>query len=114
MKILISPSLAFLAAITGCGDQAAPPAEPTNNASALSAPADYVGAMGKAQQSAVKTVDTAVVKQAVQMFQATEGRLPKDLNEVVEKKYLPRIPAAPAGARIDYDPASGEVKIVKQ
>jgi hypothetical protein len=114
MRIAICFSLTLLGFVAGCGDHAGKPPEPTNSASVLSAPADYVGAMGKAQQSAVKTVDTAVVKQAVQLFQAVEGRLPKDLNEVVEKKYLPRIPEAPAGARIDYDPATGEVKVVKQ
>lgn len=111
-------SLAVLTVTTGCGDNSNKPAQPTNAAtgggSALTAPVDYLGAMGKAQQSAVKTIDTASLKQAIQMFQVDKGRLPKDLNELVQEKFLPRIPETPSGTRLDYDPNTGEIKVVKQ
>jgi hypothetical protein len=107
-----------LTAATGCGDSSNKSAQPTNTAtsggSALTAPVDYLGAMGKAQQSAVKTIDTASLKQAIQMFQVDKGRLPKELNELVQEKYLPRIPETPFGTRLDYDPNTGEIKVVKQ
>jgi hypothetical protein len=111
-------SLTVLTMATGCGDHSNKPAQPTNAAtsggSVLTAPVDYLGAMGNAQQSAVKTIDTASLKQAIQMFQVDKGRLPKELNELVQEKYLPRIPETPSGTRLDYDPNTGEIKVVKQ
>jgi len=102
----------------GCGDNSNKPAQATNAATsgggALTAPVDYLGAMGRAQQSAVKTIDTASLKQAIQMFQADQGRLPRNLNELVQEKFLPRIPETPFGTRLDYDPSTGETKVVKQ
>ena len=104
--------------LIGCGQSSDKPAQPTNGAavgsSPLSAPADYVGALGKAQQLAVKTVDTASLNQAIQMFSVENGRNPKDLNELVEKKFIPSIPAAPYGMKLEYDAAAGKVKVVKQ
>jgi hypothetical protein len=40
--------------------------------------------------------------------------LPKDLNELVTEKYMPKLPDAPAGSKIEYDAKTGTVKIVKQ
>lgn len=120
MKNMFSPAvlLGFTlgAFVAGCGDKSNPPAQTTNAAagSVVTAPADYVGAMGRAEQSAVKTIDTASLKSAIQMFQADQGSLPKDLNELVEKKYLLKIPATPFGTKLDYDPKTGDVKVVKQ
>lgn len=101
--------------LTGCGDKSNPPGQSTNESSGsvLTAPVDYLGAIGRAEQSAVKTIDIASLKSAIQMFQADQGRLPKDLNELVEKKFLSKIPATPFGTKLNYDPATGEVKVVK-
>ena len=52
--------------------------------------------------------------QAIQLFNAQEGRNPKDLNELVEKKYIGQIPDAPYGMKIVYDATAGQVKVVKQ
>ena len=102
----------------GCGEKSNPPATATTNAtssgSPLTAPADYLGAMGKAQQNAVKTVDTTSLNKAIQMFNVDQGRNPKDLNELVEKKYMPQIPTPPPGSKLDYDPNAGTVRVVKQ
>lgn len=87
----------------------------TTNASSgnpLTAPVDYLGAAGKAKRAAEKTVSTAGISQAVQMFQAQEGRMPKDLNELVSKQYLPSIPPPPAGMKYDYNPQTGQVRMV--
>ncbi len=48
------------------------------------------------------------------MFNVENGRNPKDLNELVEKKFIPRIPAAPYGMKLEYDAATGKVKVVNQ
>jgi hypothetical protein len=118
MKRSFCFSLAAGLLLIGCGQNTDKPAQPTNGAAAgstpLSAPADYVGALGKAQQLAVKTVDTTSLNQAIQMFNVENGRNPKDLNELVEKKFIPSIPAAPYGMKLEYDAGAGKVKVVKQ
>jgi hypothetical protein len=77
----------------------------------LTAPADYLGAVGKAHQTATKVVDTVGLKQAIGQFYAMEGRFPKDLKELVTQKYLASIPQPPAGKKITYNPTTGDVKI---
>jgi hypothetical protein len=118
MKTSFCLSLAASLLLIGCGGSSDKPAQPTNGAtggsSPLSAPADYVGALGKAQQAAVKTVDTTSLNQAIQMFNVEHGRNPKDLNELVAEKYIPKIPAAPYGMKLEYDATAGKVKVVKQ
>jgi ABC-type Fe3+-hydroxamate transport system substrate-binding protein len=118
MKMSFCVSLVASLFLAGCGGSSEKPAQPTNGAasssSPLSAPADYVGALGKAQQAAAKTADTATLNQAIQMFNVEHGRNPKDLNELVEGKYIPKIPAAPYGMKLDYDATTGTVKVVKQ
>ncbi len=103
----------------GCGEKAAGPTAGATNStpsgsSPVSAPADYVGALGKAKQTAVKTADVSTLQRAIESFGADKGRNPKDLNELVEGKYLSRIPEAPYGMKIEYDAESGTVKVVKQ
>jgi hypothetical protein len=86
----------------------------SSGGSVLTAPVDYLRAAGKAQQSAVKTVDTASLNQAIQLFNVEKGRNPKDLNELVQEKFIPQIPAAPYGTKIVYDSAAGKVTVVKE
>jgi hypothetical protein len=119
MKTSFCLSVAASVLLIGCGGSSdKPAAQPTNGAvggsSPLSAPADYVGALGKAQQTAVKVVDTTSLDQAIQMFNVENGRNPKDLDELVEKKVIPKIPAAPYGMKLEYDATAGKVKVVKQ
>jgi len=79
----------------------------------ITAPVDYIGAVGQAQKYAVKTIDVSYLNQAVQLFNTQEGRLPKDLNELVPN-YVGKLPAAPYGMKLDYDPNTGQVKVVKK
>lgn len=117
MKALMLFTLAVLLAAPGC-DRKSKPASGTDtngiSGNPIDAPADYLRAVTKGQQVAVKTVDTAAITRAIQMFNVEEGRNPKDLNELVEKKYMPRLPEAPAGMKIAYDAQAGTVKIVPQ
>lgn len=117
--LVILSAIAFAMLTGGCGDKSKPAAEGTstnaaNEGSPLTAPVDYLGAVGKAQQTAVKVVDTASIDQAIKLFQVENGRYPKNLDELVEEKFLPRIPAAPSGMKFVYDPATGKVKAVKE
>jgi hypothetical protein len=79
----------------------------------ITAPVDYIGAVGQAQKYAVKQIDLAYLNQALQLFNTQEGRYPKDLNELVPN-YVGKIPAAPYGSKIVYDASDGSVKVVKQ
>jgi hypothetical protein len=99
--------------ISGCGKDASPAPGATNTSSGnpLTAPVDYLGAVGKAKQSADKTLSAVGIDQAIKMFSAQEGRLPKDLNELVPS-YISRIPPTPTGMKYSYDPKTGVVQVV--
>jgi hypothetical protein len=117
MKILSIFSLTFGIFIAGCGDNSNKSASGTNTATGgnlLTAPVDYLDAAAKAKQKTVKTIDTASLDKAIQLFNVEKGRNPKDLNELVSEKFIKEIPAAPYGSKIDYDPNSGRVSVVKQ
>ena len=109
-------SLIMMAGLLFCGCGKRDSASPSTNTSAsgnpITAPVDYLGAAAKAKRMAEKTVDTVGINQAVQLFQVQEGRLPKDLNELVTKKYVGSIPPPPAGMKYDYNPQTGQLKIV--
>ena len=112
MKALLIVALVGCVFIVGCGDSGSKPsgAAPANPA----ASSDYLSTITKAEHSAVKSVDLSALTKAIQMFQVEQGRLPKDLNELVSMKYIPKIPDAPVGQKIDYDANAGTVKITAQ
>ncbi len=90
----------------GCGkEQSAPP---------QSAPSGYVGALVKGQQTAVKTIDVTSLNQDIQLFNAQEGRNPKDLNELVTQHYIGQLPDPPAGMKFVYDAVQGKVSVASQ
>jgi len=107
-------------ALAGCGDSSPKAAEksPADDGqkqgagNPLTAPLDYIGAVGAAQRQAAKTIDLTSLTQAVQAFQAGEERLPKSLQELVSEGYLPRIPAPPKGMQWVYQPQSGQIRVV--
>jgi hypothetical protein len=111
--------LAGALALGGCGKEQSPstPAQSAAPAQSSAAPAGrdgYLGTLARSQQSAVKGIDTAALNQEVQLFNVQEGRLPKDLNELVTKQYLPKLPEPPAGMKLNYDPVQGKVTVVPQ
>src|ERR1700687_1420357 len=121
MKAPLTASLAAGLLLVGCGEKSSPPASvaSTTNAtgaetSPLNAPAGYLGALAKGQQTAVKTIDTTSLDKAIQLFSVENGRNPKDLNELVEQKFIPKLPETPYGTKLEYDSRSGTVKVVKQ
>ena len=117
MRIYCFSLLAALL-LLGCDQKSQSPGAGTNTSSSggsvLTAPVDYLRAAGKAQQSAVKTVDSASLNQAIQLFNVEKGRNPKDLNELVQEKFIPQIPAAPYGTKLVYDAVAGKVSVVKE
>lgn len=103
----------FVLLLPGCGEKG-PASSNQGNSSGnpVTAPVDYLGAVNKAQKSANKAIDLAGLKQAIQLYHAQEDRYPANLQELVTAKYIPEIPPAPAGSRLSYDPATGEVRFL--
>jgi hypothetical protein len=106
----------FLVAVSflvGCGKTQRPPAAAATGTSPLNAAAEYGGALANGQNKAVATIDVAALDQAIELFNVQEGRFPKNLDELVEKKLMSVIPDAPRGMKLSYDAATGTVKLVK-
>ena len=108
-----------LSLLVGCGEKSAPPAtakkvETQNNSSGnpITAPVDYLGAVAKAKKTSISVVDAASLKRAIDMFKQEEERYPKDLNELVAKQYMPALPAPPYQMKYQYNPATGDLKVV--
>jgi len=107
-------------AIAGCGkDENSSGSSTTvapvnNNPPPAQAGNGYLGTMARAQQLAVKTVDLTSLNNDIQQFNIQEGRLPKDLNELVTQHYIGQLPAAPAGMKLVYDAAQGKVTVAPQ
>ena len=107
--------LFVVAVLAGCGrsDPAEGPAQagpPAPNL--LSAPVDYLGATAAGKKAAEKTVSLAPVLSALQQFHAAEDRYPAQLHELVQAGFLARVPEAPPGQFLRYDPADGSVRWV--
>ena len=102
------------ALLAGCGEKPGTPAKSDPATDPATAPADYLKSAAKSQKSAIKAVDTAALNKAIELFYVQEGRFPKDLDEVVEKKFIPAIPPAPAGMKIVYDAKAGVVMVEKE
>ena len=100
------------ALLAGCGEK--PGAAAKSDPDPAPAPAEYLKSAARSQQRAIKGVDTAALNKAIELFYVQEGRFPKDLQEVVEKKFIPEIPPAPAGMKIVYDVKDGVVVVEKE
>jgi hypothetical protein len=114
----MKPTLALMTLsgvlLAGCGEKPAPAAKSDSATDLATAPADYLKSAARSQKSAVKAVDTAALNKAIELFYVQEGRFPKDLDEVVEKKLIPQIPPAPAGMKIIYDVKDGVVRVERE
>ena len=119
MKTFLIPLVAATALLAGCGDDSKKTAQATNapvrydTGNPLTAPADYLGAVSQAKKYSEKQIDLAYVNEAIQQFNAAEGHYPKDLQEMIPN-YLGKMPVAPFGYKINYDAASGTIKVVPQ
>ena len=121
MRALLLISAAAGVLLAGCGKSSSPASpSPTNSAATnfasgnpLTAVPDYLGAVGNAQKHAIKEIDLSYLHEAIEQFNVAEGRYPKDLKELLPN-YIGKIPDAPFGSKIVYDPNTGTVKVVQQ
>jgi hypothetical protein len=100
--------------LAGCGkshDSHAPAQTNASKDGPLTANADYLGAVAHAQDAAIKSIDISYIKNAINQFQAEEGRFPKDLQELISEQYLTKIPKPPYGYEIKYDATQGTVSV---
>lgn len=112
--LLLISGILFL--LVACGKSPEPKESAQDSSSSgnpLTAPVDYLGAISKAKNSAVRTIDLASLKQSIQLFYGSEGRFPKELKELVSLGYIGKLPAPPQGSRFSYNPAKGEIGLVK-
>lgn len=118
MKLLALVSLIWTTCVFGCSDPSSQSSDAATNTAVaghvVTAPVDYVKSVAEARHSAVKTVDVAALKKAIDLFNVQEGRFPKELNELISRKYIPEMPVPPLGSKITYDAQAGTVKIVQQ
>jgi nitrous oxide reductase accessory protein NosL len=101
--------LAATVLVAGCGKE-----QSSSGPAPSSAPSGYVGALAKGQQTAVKTIDVTSLNQEIQLFNAQEGRNPTDLNELVSKNYIGKLPDVPQGMKFVYDATQGKVSLTAQ
>jgi hypothetical protein len=105
--------------LLGCGQKKESAAAKSTNSAAssgnpITAPVDYLGAVGAAKRTAVKVIDTAYLNQQILLFHEQEDRYPKDLKELVTMHYVNAMPSPPYGMRFDYNPETGQLKVVKK
>jgi ABC-type glycerol-3-phosphate transport system substrate-binding protein len=115
MKIFTCLFLSIVAAmlLAGCGDSSKKTAQAVGAVSnVVDAPLNYVGAVVQAKKYSENVIDVSYVNQDIQMFNASEGHYPKDLQEMVPE-YLAKIPVVPLGYQLVYDTNTWTVKTVK-
>src|ERR1700722_629316 len=107
-------SIAAAIFLAGCGDSSKKTAQAVNAVSnVVDAPVNYLGAVVQAQKYSENVIDVSYINQDIQMFNASEGHYPKDLQEMIPN-YLAKIPDVPFGYKLVYDTNSYTVKVVKQ
>lgn len=79
-----------------------------------SIPTDPLSSATRAEQSMEKQIDTTSLNSALQLFNVQEGRFPNNLDELVSKKYLGKLPVPPFGTKIEYHVKEGRVSLVKK
>ena len=98
----------------GCSKKETAKPETSSSGNPITAPVDYLGAAAKGKRTAEQTIETAGLQKTIDLFQAQEGRLPRNVDDLVGPNYLSKLPAPPAGMKFDYSPATGQLKIVPQ
>ena len=94
--------------LAGCsgGSSNSAPAQ-TNTAASSSSP------LVQPEIYALQKADLSSLTQAIQQYNAAEGHYPQTLQDLAPN-YIAKVPQAPPGYKINYDPNSGTVSMVRQ
>jgi len=109
-----SPKAAKSAEVAGPGaagkapESQAPPEAAKRPYKTQSRSGGYTGVLITARRRARETAALLGIRQAIQAFRATNGRLPADLDEL-KKDY--DIPEPPGGLEYGYEPKTGEINL---
>lgn len=108
-------ALGVTLSLIACNNDPKPKAEPQKEQklgdNPVAAPLDYIAAIGKAQKASLGRLEQAKLIDAIQKFEASESRPPKELSELVPN-FLPALPPAPAGMKLEYKAADGSFMFV--
>jgi hypothetical protein len=114
MKANFIFAVAAAVLLAGCGDSSKKATQAFNAVSnAVDAPVNYLGAVVQAKKYSEKVIDVSYINEDIQMFNASEGHYPKNLQEMVPD-YLGKIPVMPPGYELIYDTNSWTVRAVQQ
>ena len=106
-------SIAAAIFLSGCSDSSKKATQAYNAVSnVVDAPLNYVGAVVQAKKYSEKVIDVSYVNEDIQMFNASEGHYPKDLQEMIPN-FLGKIPDVPFGYQLIYDTNTWTAKVVK-
>jgi hypothetical protein len=96
----------------GCGKNSKSQQAYNAVSNVVDAPLNYVGAVVQAKKYSEKVIDVSYVNEDIQMFNASEGHYPKDLQEMIPN-FLGKIPDVPFGYQLIYDTNTWTAKVVK-
>ncbi len=115
MKTFLLLPLAAAFLLAGCGEKASQKTTQAVNAvsNVVDAPLNYVDAVVQAQKHAENVIDVSYINQDIQMFNASEGRYPTSLEELIPN-YLGKMPDVPHGYKLVYDTNTYTVRTVRQ
>ena len=113
MKMLPVALVASALFLAGCGEKATQKTNQAVNAvsNVVDAPLNYLGAVVEAKKHAENVIDVSYINQDIQMFNASEGRYPTNLEELIPN-YLGRMPEVPYGYKLVYDTNTYTVRAV--
>jgi len=77
----------------------------------INAPGEYGKVMSRALKKTKSLDNLMILKNKINTFQIQEGRYPSSLNELVEKKYIEKLPQPPEGMKYYYDSSNGKIDV---
>lgn len=118
--LLLIPVVAGLL-LTGCGKSSSSTkqSKATNttpnyaSGNPITVVPDYYGAVGQAKRYSIKEIDLSYLHEAIEQYNAANGHYPKTLQALVPN-WIGKIPQVPYGDKLDYNPNTGTVKVVRQ
>jgi len=110
-SFLLSAAVAML--LAGCGKDSTATKAVNTVSNVVDAPLNYVSTVVEVEKHSQKVIDVSYMNQAIQLFNAQEGRYPKTLDELVPN-YVGKLPETPYGTKLAYDTNTYTVTVVKQ